>query len=144
MTSGSSSVGSTKSVKEATDAAAAVAVKKAKNETVAKEATAKKTTYAAAAKKVVDDVATHKATDDAAVVERVAKEPTALRAAEAETSKDATEELMGSIFSSAPVVGAMRITTPGGSTPPTKRFFGSRKPRYAQQFYNYFVFALLD
>jgi membrane protein involved in colicin uptake len=144
MTSGSSSVGSAKSVKEATDAAAAVAVKKAKNETVAKEATAKKTTYAAAAKKVVDDVATHKATDDATVVERVAEETTAPRAAEAETSKDATEELMGSIFSSAPAVGAMRVTTLGGSTPPTKRFFGSRKPRYAQQLCNYFVFALLD
>jgi hypothetical protein len=57
MTGGSSSVGCAKSVKEAMDAVAAVAGKKAMDQATTKEAVPKKIADATAEKKATDDVA---------------------------------------------------------------------------------------
>jgi hypothetical protein len=108
MTGGSSSGGSTKSVKEAPDVVAPIATKKATDE--------------ASVKWVVDDVAAQKVADDAAAAEKAAEETVASRATEVEMSKEVVEELVGSYSSPMPVVGAKRVATPGGSTPPAKRF----------------------
>jgi hypothetical protein len=123
MTGGSNSVCSAKLVKEAIDEAAAIAAKKATDEAASKEATTKESAY---------DMASQKAVDDAVAAERAGKEIATVRAVEAVTSKEVAEEPMGSSSSPALAVGGKRFSMLGGSTPPSKRFHGSKKPRYAE------------
>jgi hypothetical protein len=143
MTEGSSSGGSAKLVKEAPDAAAPIATKKAMNEATAKEAATKEAVDAAPAKWATDDVAAQKDTYDAAAAEKATEETAASRATKAEMSKEAAKKPVGSYSSPTPVVGAKRVATSSGSTPPAKRFRCSWKPRYAERLYNcFFVLCL--
>jgi hypothetical protein len=97
----------------------------------------KEATYVAAMKKAIDDAAAQKAVDDAAVAEKAAEETITPRAIEAETLNKAAEEPVGSSSPLVLAVGAKRVTTPGGSIPPTKQFRGSWKPRYAERLFSY-------
>jgi hypothetical protein len=65
-------------------------------------------------------------TAQAVATEKATMEAAANRAAEAkvEATKKATDEAVGSSSSPASEVGTKRVATPGGSTPPPKRFRG--------------------
>jgi membrane protein involved in colicin uptake len=150
---GSSGSRSTLTAREVS-AAVATTEKAVETRTTEEVVAAKAAEEAAAVMVVADEAATVKATADKAMVAKVAGDKVvvmkAIEGAMAKAAVDAAAmktvdqgavvaktsmELVGSGSGSsrAPVVGSKRVAALGGSTPPSKWFYYTWKPQYAEQ-----------
>jgi hypothetical protein len=135
--------GSTLTSREALAAASTTVEKATEVRMIEEAAAAKAIEEALAAKMAADEAAVAKVVEEA-VVKMVTDEATTKIADHGAAWVKATMKSVGSDSSPAPAVGTKRAAAPGGSTPPSKQFHCTWKPRYAEQLLSrFFLFIYI-